>query len=388
VSTQRTPRVLHIGKYLPPVPGGIETYLGDLLRVSMRHGFEVGAVVHGKQGFSDPDPEDFGGAKIYSVRTHGQLLYAPIAPSIVSRLRHAIRDFNPDVLHLHMPNTSAFAVLLLPEAKKIPWLVHWHSDVEPNGMGSAFKAAHRCYRFFESAILRKCVGVIATSKDYLSASQTLLPYWDKCSVIPLALDEQRIRSISDPRDRWCDVRWPSWPGKKFLAVGRLAEYKGFEVLLSVISRSDAGSLAIAGDGPLFSTLKARIEQLSLQHRVALLGPVSDEQLAELYRSADVVCIPSLDRHEAFGLVALEAMHFQKPIIASNILGSGLTWLVGNYARGCLVPVGDIVAWGQAVERAGQSESGVQITTTDVELQNSLSESWSLIRDLWVKVGVL
>jgi rhamnosyl/mannosyltransferase len=326
--SEQPPRVLHVGKYLPPVPGGIETYLGDLLRVSMRHGMPVGAIVHEKNGYPKPNPDDFGGAKIYSVPTFGQLLYAPVAPSFPWRLRQAIRDFKPDILHLHMPNTSVFAVLLLPEARKIPWVVHWHADVDVGRMSIWMRLAYRFYKPFETLFLRRALSIIATSDEYLEASNPLQLWRKKCKVIPLAIDPARLVKPSDEQVKAAALMWPRPDETRFLAVGRLTYYKGYDLLIRAMKDVPSGSLVIVGDGALRSGLQKLINELQIGDRVRMVGSVSSSGLSAFYVAADAFCMTSTDRSEAFGVVLLEAAYCGCHVIACDIAGSG----VGVVAR--------------------------------------------------------
>ncbi len=328
MSEQLQPRVLHIGKYLPPVPGGIETYLGDLLRVSMRHGLEVGAVVHGKKGYPDPNPADFGGAKIYTVPTYGQVLYAPVAPMFPWVLRKAIREFKPDILHMHVPNTSAFWALFIPEAQKIPWVLHWHADVDVGKMSPAMRAAYRAYKPFENELLRKSKLVVATSEEYLAASKALQPWADKCQVIPLGIDIQRLIEPTTDQIEVAAKLWPRSSEVRFLAVGRLTYYKNYGFLIRALANTEAGSLVIVGDGEMKAELHMLVIELGLTDRVKLVGALSALGLASCYAAADVFCMTSVDRSEAFGLVLLEAACFRCNVLALEISGSA----TGSIAR--------------------------------------------------------
>ncbi len=329
MSEQRQPRVLHIGKYLPPVPGGIETYLGDLLRVSMRHGLEVGAVVHGKKGYPDPNPADFGGAKIYTVPTHGQVLYAPVAPMFPWRLRRAIKEFKPDILHMHVPNTSAFWALFISEARKIPWVLHWHADINFDGLPKILHVSYRLYSVFEDKLIEKAKSIITTSRSYMEASQPLSKYIEKCTVVPLAIDLERLPEPADEDIARASNRWPQTNETRFLAVGRLTFYKGYESLIKDFANISYGSLVIVGDGDLKEALRHRVDSLGLSGRVVLVGELSAHDLRSFFAAADVLCISSVNRGEAFGLTLLEAARYNCRILAGYIHGSGVAEVVAT-----------------------------------------------------------
>jgi glycosyltransferase involved in cell wall biosynthesis len=113
------------------------------------------------------------------------------------------------------------------------------------------------------------------------------------------------------------------PGLRLLAVGRLVEKKGFDVLVDAATRIDpAVSLTIVGDGPERERLRASIDRHQLGERVALAGRITHEELPAHYAAADVVVVPSrVDRNDdRDGLpnVVLEAMAAGRPVIASDV----------------------------------------------------------------------
>ena len=55
----------------------------------------------------------------------------------------------------------------------------------------------------------------------------------------------------------------------------------------------------------------------------------------MVRHCDVICLPSIERTEAFGVVLLEAMRAGKAVIASDVTGSGIGWVVDNKVTGLL-----------------------------------------------------
>ena len=79
---------------------------------------------------------------------------------------------------------------------------------------------------------------------------------------------------------------------------------------------------------------------NLQNKVKLLGKIPFEELGAYYELCDIFCLPSTERSEAFGVVQIEAMAFEKPIISTSIQGSGVDWVNLNDVSGIIVPPKD------------------------------------------------
>ena len=333
-------RVLHIGKFFPPYHGGMEVFLADLIAAQRRLGIEAAALVHG-----EPQPDD--PPWLTRVPTYGSVLYAPVAPGFHAALGRALRTVQPDVLHLHLPNASAWWVLASTAARDIPWVVQWHSDVLTTKGWGLLPMAYRLYRPFEQALLRRAARVIVTSAPYLDASQTLSGWRDKCAVVPLGANLDRLPEVTDQEDV---VPWrPSC--LRLLSVGRLAHYKGFPTLIRAVAGLCEVELVIVGDGETRSELEALVRELTpagAAPSVALLGAVDDARKHALLAGCDVFCLASNERTEAFGVAVLEAMHYAKPCIVSDLPGSGMPWLVSQSAAGLLAPPGNVEAWRDAI----------------------------------------
>jgi len=345
------PRILHVGKFFPPVPGGIETYLADLLDASLDAGLDVAALVHQPHRSPSSGPARNNRFPLYTVPSYGQLLYAPVSPGFPLALHRAIRSFRPDVLHLHLPNPSAFAALALPCAGRVPWVVHWHADVDGTALSPLVHWAYRLYRPLEQAVLRRSARVIVTSPDYLAGSRALSAWHNRCRIVPLGVSPTRLRDIGPAQRDQAGHAWPQRSGLRVLAAGRLTYYKGFEVLVQAIAKAEPSvTLVIVGEGPSRTKLEEQIRGLKQEHRIRLLGYREDSELQGLMAACDVLCLPSIDRSEAFGLVLLEAMHYGRPVIASDIPGSGVGWVVRQGGHGLLVPPGEADALADALNR--------------------------------------
>jgi len=76
-----------------------------------------------------------------------------------------------------------------------------------------------------------------------------------------------------------------------------------------------------------------LKQHDLYNKIFLLSDISQKDLGNYYKACDVFCLPSTEKTEAFGLVLVEAMVFGKPVLATNIPGSGTSWVNVNNVTG-------------------------------------------------------
>ncbi len=338
-------RVLHIGKYHPPFVGGMENFIGDLLPALEECGITTAALVHGhefgrKRAYGQ-DKEN----RIYRASTYGNIFFAPISPAFPVYLLRLIVDFKPHILHMHLPNISAFWAILSSRARKIPWIVQWQSDVTFSEINRHLAAV---YRPVEQHLLGKAKQIIVATPPYLSSSSALSKWQDKCQVIPLGLNEKRLEKPRAGALEWAEKVWQ--PGKmRVLAIGRLTYYKGHEILIKAAAKVPQTHTLIVGKGDLKDRLDNLVRTWGLKERVELIGFVSDEKRTGLLATCDVLCLPSIERTEAFGLVLLEAMTFSKPVIVSNVPGSGMGWIVCHKETGLHVAPGDVEDLSKALQ---------------------------------------
>src|SRR5690606_35208934 len=98
-------------------------------------------------------------------------------------------------------------------------------------------------------------------------------------------------------------------------------------------------VVIVGTGEQHSTLLRRIDDLGVGGQVVLAGSCSDGLKSALLETCTCLCLPSIERTEAFGLVLLEAMAHARPVVACDIPGSGVGWVVRHGETGYKVPAG-------------------------------------------------
>jgi len=304
----------------------METALADSMNVQARdESLTVGAVVHTtERAFIDQVEQHPLG---YSVRRSARwftAIFAPIAPFFAVSLAREIRALDPDQINIHMPNLSAFWLLFLPSARARKWVVIWHSDVIPSRHSIGLKIFYRIYQKLEIYLLTKADRILATSPPYFETSVPLQRFRSKVECAPLTIDEERIPKSAR---RQTVKNRATEDELRLLCVGRLTYYKDFPTVIRAVALMPTARLRIVGDGEQRKELESVIEKYSLNDRVTLLGRVPDEKLWECYRWCDLLCVPSIERTEAFGIVILEAASFGKPSVVSNIEGSGMAWLI-------------------------------------------------------------
>ena len=319
---------VELGKFFPPDMGGIERVSEACARIVSAKGHDVRVIVFSETKASDDVVADIGRVSRYAPWL--TLASAPLSPGYVTNAVRAMRS--ADVVHVHMPNPlGALAVRLHPG--KYQLIVHWHSDVI-----SQSRSTYLLYKRLETALLRRADKIIVTTSAYADASEALRRWIHKCVEVPLSTSDPQLPDA------------PTVP-RTLLACGRLVPYKGFDVLIRAMALlPETYRLRICGTGPLMQSLQQQIAAAGLQHRVEMLGFVSDARLAELMAEADVFCMPSITKAEAFGVSAIEAFAAGLPLVSSTLLGSGLTAINRHGITGLQFPVGDAAALAAAITR--------------------------------------
>ncbi|MFA0751472.1 MAG: hypothetical protein SLRJCFUN_001875 [Candidatus Fervidibacter sp.] len=127
-----------------------------------------------------------------------------------------------------------------------------------------------------------------------------------------------------------------------LFCGKLQPWKRPMDLLYAFAQAgvDNAYLLFIGEGPLRVQLESEVQRLRISEKVRFLGFVNQSQLPFVYRSSDILVLPS--EYEAFGLVVNEAMLCSLPVVISDRVGA--KWdLVEEGVTGFVYPCGDVIA---------------------------------------------
>ncbi len=309
-------RIAQVAPYFFPHIGGVESHVMALAEKLVERGHEVEVITSMHQK-GMPEEEEMEGYKIKRIPTFVNLFSTPVTP----KLRDYIEKSDFDVVHAHVPPpmSAYFAAkgCTATKGNKKPLVLTYHCDLEiPIPLLGPL-----IIDIYDAILGRYTLAnsdcIIATTETYAATSRSV---WNANTVvIPNAVDCKRFNPSVDPKN--VRKRFGLENSNVVLYVGRLVHHKGLEYLIDSAKFGDKGTkYLIVGDGPMRQKFEDRVRKLRIQHRVLFIGKVSNKDLPYYFSACDLFVLPSVSRLEAFGLVALEAMATQKPVVVSNIPG--------------------------------------------------------------------
>lgn len=329
--TSRRLEVLHVGKYYPPVPGGMERVL-KLLCDRERHHVDARVLVMDTGRRTVRDVVD--GVPVTRVGTVlrlGSVAFGAV-PVELARAR-------ADVTVIHEPNPVALVADAVTR-RRGPLVVYFHSEVvRARWKYLAF------YRPLLARVLARAAKILVASPAMRDTAAQLEGYRHKCEVVPYGIELADLARTPAVGARAEAVRMAS-SDPVLLFVGRLVPYKGVDVLIRAMGAVRA-RLIVVGEGPERGRLEALAVQSGVAGRVHFAGAVDDDEVRALYHACEVFVLPSVTRAEAFGMVQLEAMACGKPVVSTS-LPSGVPWVNQHGVSGLVVPPGDVAALASAL----------------------------------------
>ncbi|MGH8869332.1 MAG: glycosyltransferase family 4 protein [Actinomycetes bacterium] len=315
-------RVGIVCPYSWDVPGGVQAHVRDLAEALVRLGHKVSVLAPSDDETPLP-PYVVSAGRAVPVPYNGSVARLSFGVLSATRVRRWLREGRFDVLHLHEPSTPS-----------LPLLACWAAT---GPMVATFHASNPRSRFMSAAYpilqpaLEKISARIAVSEH---ARRTLVEHLGGDAVlIPNGVATRAFRT-AEPLPGW------PGPGQALGFLGRLDEArKGLPVLLDGFARlapeRPGLRLLVAGPGGADEVRDAL--PADLHPRAEILGLVSEEQKARAYRSVDVFVAPNLGG-ESFGIVLLEALASDTPVLASDL--DAFRRVLDDGKAGALFPVGD------------------------------------------------
>ncbi len=275
-------------------------------------------------------------------------------PAFLCSLLHAVDEQGPyDLVHSHYW-LSGWVGRLLRERRHIPLAHSFHTLGRVKNAGLApGEAPEPTGRLLGEERVAAAADVLV-APTALEAAQLVELYGAPPTAVEVVSPGVDL-SVFQPGDRAAARRSLGVRSRYVLVfAGRLQPLKAPDVavraLVSLCARRpdlDVELLVVGGVSGNGSGEPERLRQLAaaggVADRVRLLPPRPPHELAQVYRAADLLLMPS--RSESFGLVALEAQACGTPVLATRT--GGLSYAVGDGTTGILVDGHDPVRWAQA-----------------------------------------
>lgn len=315
-------RILQIGKFWP-VLGGVEKVMYDLTEGLSARGIECDMLCAKSDRQSDVIRLNDHG-RVIATRSIVKAKSTMISPDMVKMLRHTAPRY--DIIHIHHPDPMAALALYLSGYKgKV--ILHWHSDILRQ------RILLQAYRPLQNWLLDRADMVICTSPNYALGSKALQRVSHKIKCVPIG-----VAPVIPHKDGAQELRKLAAGRKIVFSLGRMIPYKGFDnLILAARSLPDDYVVIIAGSGPLYASLSGLVKENHLEKKVIMPDRISDLDRDALLGAASVFCLPSVEKTEAYGIVLVEAMSAGTPVIATEIPGSGTSWVNANGITGLNVP---------------------------------------------------
>jgi phosphatidyl-myo-inositol alpha-mannosyltransferase len=294
-----------VSPYVYPLPGGVTEHVRYLYENLRKRGHDVRIITssHGLQRSSAGDVIRIG--KGFSVPANGSVGTLTVSPRFVSQVGEVLDRERFDLLHFHEPFVPFLSLIVLRQSTSVN-IATFHAY---GGFSPAYELGSKVLGRYA----RRLHGRIAVSAAARHFIDRYFP--GDYKVIPNGVDVDRYRRAV-PIARWQDGT------QNILFVGRHEPRKGLVELLKayrILRKTGCRCrLLVVGSGPQEREARRYVATRRLQG-VEFLGRASDDEKAQLFKTADVYVSPATGR-ESFGIVLLEAMAAGTPIVCSDIHG--------------------------------------------------------------------
>lgn len=370
-------RILMVTQFYSPTIGGQERVVEDLSAELIARGHHVAVAALQQGGL--PGVDEVSGVRVYRIQSTAARFFrgysdperphAPPAvdPKAAAELRRVIGLEKPDIVHGHDWLIHSFLPSKRRDGPGLVVTLHDHSLVCANkrlirrgvacagpGPAKCLRCAAAHYGLAKGPAIAVGNWVMSTAERalvdiFLPVSQVVADaagFGDRANryrVVPNFLPET-------PAAVGEEQKLPGLPRSFVLFVGDVSRDKGVGGLLQAHGQlQDAPPLVLLGRivdpellAPAVGAERASRPELlaAAIGNVRAVGPQPHEVVLDAFRRCTVAVVPSL-MHEAFGLVALEAMRAARPVIASDI--GGLREIISDGKDGILVAPGDAEA---------------------------------------------
>ncbi|HQP26165.1 MAG TPA: glycosyltransferase, partial [Smithellaceae bacterium] len=248
-----------------------------------------------------------------------------------------------DLIHAHWLIPQGFIAVLgiMLSGQSIPLLCTSHG-------GDLFALKGRAFQRLKRWVMDRSAALTVVSNAMQKTVLEMGVDLEKVEVIPMGVDLKGLFTPDPYIQRKSD---------ELLFVGRLVEGKGIEMLLEampgLLEKKPDIRLLVAGAGPLEEGLRESVRKLNVSENVDFLGMVKQSLLPDYYRRATLAVFPYMltknGVQEGFGLVVVEAMGCECPVIAGDL--PAIHDSIAHEENGLLVPSGKSEALADTILRA-------------------------------------
>ncbi|MCK5320752.1 glycosyltransferase family 4 protein [Candidatus Parcubacteria bacterium] len=322
-------KIAHVVCVYPPYKGGIGNVAKDFASL-MESDNEVTIFTPAQNNLKF---KENGGIKIKYLKPFLEYGNGAFLPQLFFKLK----DFN--IVHLHYPFFGASETVCLAKLffkKRFKLIIHYHMDTDSLSFFS------KILSIFSKIIFKPLFNVADkitfASEGYILKSKIKNFYQknkQKFYLLPFGVDTDKFFPNKNKREE---------NKINILFVGGLDSahyFKGVDILFKALGKvlNDKITLDIIGQGDMLVEYRKIAKEIKMERHVNFLGGVDDEELVRNYQKADIFVLPSINSHEAFGVVLLEAMACGTPVIASNL--HGVRSVFDNKQEGLFAEPGNI-----------------------------------------------
>jgi glycosyltransferase involved in cell wall biosynthesis len=319
--------------------------------------------------------------KFVAIEKNGQLDFRAIR-----HLAHLLRTRKIDIIHAHNGRTQLSAAIAVTLARRGKVVFTQHFITPFHSQLGGPKA--QVYRRVHAAISKKTEKVVAISEAVQKSMLERYPTARaKIVVVHNGINDPQSSTIQSAES--VRLQWDIPQSVPFFAcAARLEQEKEISVLLEafsiVLKKHPEAQLRIAGEGNLEQDLKQQIERLGIAGNVRLVGFLSDA--ISFFAAADVVVLPA--PAEPFGLVFLEAMGLEKPVLACA--GGAAPEIIIEGNTGLLVTPSDATQMASAIEKLIEQpetikqfgKNGRERFLSDFTRERMAQKTMNMYREIW------
>ncbi len=290
-------KILFVSDFYYPHIGGITEHIYHLANEFENMGHKVSILTADIEGELKPDER--------RVIRLGKSMVIPMNQSNarvtgwvdLSKLSNVVNDY--DVIHIHGIIAPTLPLLSLKVSRKTN-IFTFHPTFESSNLYQISKQYLKHY-------FKRIHGKIAVS---VTARDSIAKYFPgDYRIIPNGVDPNRFKNSGKKKNPF-----------EILFVGRIEPRKGLQFLINALSRIKKefpkAKLTVAGGG--YKEMKMNVP-LEVKDSIDFLGFVEPSALPDIFSKASIFVSPAISG-ESFGIVLLEAMATETPVIASNIPG--------------------------------------------------------------------